>query len=164
MKTYIYLIAVILLFCQCKRISRLSSECGKIIEINQLERLKVKDTLLGFSAMTDYNQRFSFDTLNGNFTFLFFKDTPNTVGYTLLLNEEVKNKSLGAKVISKGGNLIVSNEAKLLNLYGIGPNKKLKLTDNVLIKADENKIILKIYKNACEEDIISILNEHTKFP
>ncbi len=159
MKIGVRLIVAVFLFYQCNGVGDSTSECGNIIKINELEKLKVKDTLSGFWANTDYDQEFEFDTLNGDFVILFFKNISDEKRYSILLNEEVKSKNLGNKVTSKGGDLIVSNEAKLISLYGIGPNKKNQLKDNILIVADNNKVVTEIYKNACEDDIIDILNK-----
>ncbi len=137
---------------QCKKAEYIPEECQKLMNIKQLSPLKVSDTLISFWAETSFKQGFQLDTLKGEFTIIFFKNKKAPKKLTILLNKEIVYKDLGKKAVSNKGNLIIANEGKLLKIYGI------KSKDNVLILADKNKVIKEIYKNACEEDIIEILN------
>ncbi|MCV6628516.1 MAG: hypothetical protein OIF50_01515 [Flavobacteriaceae bacterium] len=132
--------------------------CGKLELIEQTERLQVSDTLVSFWAATSkYDNELQLDTLTGEFTILFFKGREYPKAYYFYFNEENDYKGLGKLVISKNGNLIVSNEAKLMKIYGISTTYSVKPKDNVLIVADSNKVIRSIYKHACEEDILRMV-------
>ncbi len=144
---------------QCDKQSYIPEKCQKLTRIQQLSSLKILDTLISFSAKTDFGQDFQLDTLKGAFTIIFFKHKKIEKKLTILLNEEIKYKNLGKITKLNNGNLIIANEGKLYKIYGISLKNKVKPKENILIVSDKNKIIKEIYKNACEEDIIKILKQ-----
>jgi hypothetical protein len=139
----------------CKQAKPPEENCSNFEEIEQISNLKIGDQLIDFGAVSNHNRDFQLSELEAKFFILFFKNETPTKELNILINEEVVNHDLGKKTIDKQGTLLVLNEGKLLEIYGIS-QAKMK---NVLIIADENKQIRKMFKNACERRILDFLNE-----
>lgn len=152
----------VFLFFSCYETRKYTPEkCGSIEEVSKTENLSISDTLIGFSGFTSEEQRVSLFKLNKEFIFFYFKkniENQENNGYIFYLNEEIPYKDLGQSISAKNGNIIITDDAKIADAYGVKLKDGYKIQTTTLFIADKNKVIQRIYENACEEDIIRLVD------
>ncbi len=153
-KLLLHLVLVPLL--SCKSNPFVQEECSGHKIAMRTKHLKAGDTLPSFYPLGHGNM--SFNDLKGKKTLVFFKK--EKVKPPNLLNNEIEYLGMGKLAQKHGVDIIVLSDAKIAGVYGVDYNSG-SLADSYLFVAEENKVIQKIYKNVCEEDIIKFLKDQT---
>ncbi|MFD0862136.1 hypothetical protein ACFQ1M_07940 [Sungkyunkwania multivorans] len=133
--------------------------CTGYKEIDHTATLRINDTLPSFSGVTDTDRRFSLSALSRKHFFLFLKKNikeqkPVHIG---LLNEDVSINDLGDTAANKDVDLLIENDLKIAELFGLGTKDNGALKHNTLIITDKNKIIKKILIDICEDELKDIM-------
>ncbi|MEL0644968.1 hypothetical protein V6251_11295 [Olleya sp. Ti.3.14] len=147
MKKTIVLIVIIFNLFSCKK----DNNCDMLTSIEKTEKLKIGDKLPGFYPLG--NNKLSFLDLKKEKIAVFFKSENDNIkeGYNQEIDDiiwqELKNNNV---------DIIVISDLKIAGIYGIF-TKENKINNNILLIADNNKIIKKIYKNICINNIANII-------
>ncbi len=131
-------------------------KCIGYQELTHVNALRVGSLLPDFTAYTPEGTRISPRDLKQRRLFIFFKSNHLSSGF--LANKEILHKGLGEMASEYNADLVIGSDLKIANLYGLDIDSD-RLSTSFLFIADEKNIILKIYKDVCEEDIVTMLKK-----
>ena len=135
------------------------------IEVNKFKKVTVGKKLPGFAS------GFKGGSINsrnhsGNFIIIFINDQVKEKFGAVSVVDEGHGK-FAQPVLDKGGHLLSDCDLKLAKIgFGIeidNTNKGVRLKDSLIIIADSNSRITKLYKNVKLGDLKEIINNIDKF-
>ena len=150
MKRFILILLIFISACS-KNVKE--TNCDNLESIDKTEVLNINDKLPGFYPL---GNKLSFSDLKKEKIAVFFKSENDDikVGY----NQEIDN-AIWQELKNNKVDIIVISDLKIAGIYGIFTEEN-KINNNILLIADNNKIINKIYKNVCVNNIANIINNN----
>ncbi|MBM7555606.1 hypothetical protein [Halanaerobacter jeridensis] len=155
-------VIILILFVGCER-KEFKSER---IEVNKFKKVAVGDKLPGFGIGLKEGGTISSRNYPGNFIIIFNSDQVKEKLEAVTLVDEEHGK-LAQPVLDRGGHLISNCDFKLaeggFGIETINTNKGFRLKDSLIVIADSESRITKLYKNVKLEDLKEIINNIDKF-
>lgn len=126
--------------------------------IEEFRGLKVGNLLPHYTGLSKQGIHIGNNTPEGNF---FVHVITHEISETCL---DLECDNIAKLVLEKGGHLIVSNDAKLAQKFGIRliSNGQLKFDTSLMILSDKEGIILSMYKNVKITDVKKIISDFDK--
>ena len=161
---YLLLVAlvILILFIGCEK-KEFKSER---VEVDEFKKVAVGEKLPGFAISLKNGGNLDLKDFTGDFIIIFISNqVADEFEYPGIVDEE--HGKFAQPVLDRGGHLVSDCDLKFAG-YGFGietvnTNKGVRLKDSLIVIADSDSRITKLYKNVKLGDLKEIINNIDKF-